>query len=206
MELPDFIEENRKTFSVGLVGLFLLAVGIFSAVLVGKNSSQPEVEILTADEEGSQEGEMVVDVEGAVERPGLYRLSGDVRVNDALVAAGGMSADADREWVARYLNLAQKISDGVKIYIPHSGGGEEEVSLNQGLVEDSELVLGTDLEERININTAEISELDNLWGIGEKRAEDIVANRPYASTDELLEKKVIPSNVYDRIKNEIAVY
>lgn len=59
---------------------------------------------------------------------------------------------------------------------------------------------------KININTASASELDTLWGIGEVRAKDIIDNRSYSSIDELLTKKVIPSNVFEKIKDEITVF
>ena len=52
------------------------------------------------------------------EKPGVYRLSQDDRIDDALIVAGGVSASADREWMEKFLNRAAKLSDGQKIYIP----------------------------------------------------------------------------------------
>ncbi|HLN25550.1 MAG TPA: helix-hairpin-helix domain-containing protein [Patescibacteria group bacterium] len=52
----------------------------------------------------------------------------------------------------------------------------------------------------IDINKASASELDSLPGIGKKRAQKIIANRPYASTDDLVAKKVLPKSVFDPIK------
>jgi competence protein ComEA len=59
---------------------------------------------------------------------------------------------------------------------------------------------------KVNINSASASELDSLWGIGEKRAAEIVDNRPYSSIEELLTRKIIPSNVYEKIEDEISVF
>jgi len=58
----------------------------------------------------------------------------------------------------------------------------------------------------ININTASASELDSLWGIGESRADSIIANRPYGNVDELESKAGVPSNVMERIKDQVSVY
>ena len=56
----------------------------------------------------------------------------------------------------------------------------------------------------MNINTATKSELDQLWGVGEARAQTIIEGRPYQTVEEV--KKVLPSNVYEQIKDEISVY
>ena len=208
MNLLEFVEENRKTLTIGLMGLFLLIVGLLSAVILRQSVSAPDVEILTSDE--SQEetpDEVVVDVEGAVEEPGLFKLQGEVRVNDALMAAGGLAADADREWVEINLNLAQKVSDGVKIYIPAIDERmESEAEISVGDQQDNDQVLGFGSERKININNASKSELEGLWGIGEKRAETIMESRPFNRIEELMEKQIIPENVFERIKTEIVVF
>ena len=65
--------------------------------------------------------EVTIDISGEVINPGVYRLTGEVRVNDILIKAGGLSANADRDWVAKNLNLAEKLIDGEKIFIPKRG-------------------------------------------------------------------------------------
>ena len=57
---------------------------------------------------------------------------------------------------------------------------------------------------RVNINTATKSELDQLKGVGEARAQTIIEGRPYQTVEEV--KKVLPSNVYEQIKDMITVY
>ena len=125
-----------------------------------------------------------------------------------LVAAGGLSQTADRVWVARYLNLAQAVPDGAKIYIPRQNeeisNAQFSISKNSGEV--SGVTIGPNQSGLVNINTASASELDELWGIGEKRAADIIANRPYQTSEELVSKAGIPKNVYERIKDKIAVF
>lgn len=209
MELPEIFEENRTRMLLSLAGLFLLAVGVLSVVVVSLRQSEPEVEILSADESKEEGGEIVVDVEGAVENPGIYKLETEARVNDGLVAAGGMSANADREWISKNVNLAQILTDGVKIYIPYKGeydvGQSDAVVVSVGSTSNQGEVIGVSVEGKININTASVSELDSLWGIGAARSAAIIENRPFSSTNELLDKKIIPSNVFERIKDEITI-
>lgn len=188
-------EKNKLPVIFGLVGLILASIGVFSVIMLQER--EVAIEILPA-EEVAEEATLFVDLEGAVEKPGLYELPSDSRINDLLVAGGGLSAKADREWVEKNLNLALKLADGAKIYIPREGERLEE----EGKVTGSSAAIAG----KININTASASVLDTLWGIGEARAKAIIENRPYQSIEELKTKKIIPSNVYERIKGEITVY
>lgn len=171
------------------MGFLIMIVG---GVVAWRGKEQNKVEIIE-NIKGVETNEIVVDVGGAVERPGVYQLAADARVNDALTAAGGLSAQADRGWVARYLNLAQVVSDGAKIYIPEIGSTGSVGSTGS-------------TSNPININTASAQELDSLWGIGAKRAADIIQNRPYSKADELITKAGIPQNVYEKIKDQISVF
>ena len=187
---------EKLQIGLGVLGVVLLIAGGVVAYKGSKNSER--VEIITEGTEKTEGTEVVVDVGGAVERPGVYELPGDARVNDALAAAGGLAADADRVWVARYLNLAQVVVDGSKIYIPATGEAGSSNSTNQQIIQSS--------NNPININTASSQELDSLWGVGAKRAADIIANRPYANGEELVSRAGIPQNVYERIKDGIVAY
>lgn len=180
----------------GLVG-GLVMVGGLSLVLGIKSwwsgkVPQDAVEIMAAEEveeEVVEEGveELVVDVAGAVVEPGLYRLANGTRVGDAISAAGGFLDDADEEYVAKQINLAAKLTDGVKIYVAYRG---EEVGGMAGVG-----VAGVAGAGVVNVNLASVAELEGLWGIGQARAESIIAGRPYASLDELAQKAGIPANV-----------
>jgi len=201
----------------GVVGAGLLLLGgvtLFRDQL-GRQSS---VEIISSGEATSAASTKTiwVDVEGAVVNAGVYELSMDARVNEALTAAGGMNGDADRIWVKRFINLAQRIPDGAKIYIPTMGEtyNNDQLPINQLPISNNAGqtmgvmtggLLGEEQNGVVNINTASKSELDSLWGIGEKRAEAIIANRPYSNVEELKEKAGIPANVFDRIKSEVGI-
>ena len=192
---------NKPVLVLGLTGVLLISLGFLGLLALGPR--EPVIEILPA-EEVVEEATLFVHLEGAVEKPGVYELPVNARVNDLLIRAGGLSAEADREWVAKNLNLAQKLSDGVKIYVPSR---EEGVSLASETADSGEVAgVQSAITGKININTASAGELDSLWGIGEKRAASIIENRPYSSIEEFLTKKIIPKNVYERIKEEISVF
>lgn len=185
----DFLEKYHWQIVVGLVGLILMGIGTFSLLLF--HQKEPEIQIISADQQNQKT--IFVHLEGAVEKPGVYELSLDSRLNDLLILAGGLSAQANREWVEMNLNLAQKLVDGAKIYILEVNG-------------KNNLEISQEKRGVINLNQASLSELDSLWGIGEKRAADIVKNRPYQTVEELVKRKIIPQNIYEKIKDEVVVY
>lgn len=188
---------------LGLGGVLLLIGGL----LITKDLlfDDPKVEILQATPtvlSAAAEKRVVVDVSGAVVSPGVYLLDSDSRVGAALSAAGGLSGNADRGWVAKNINLAGKLTDGGKIYIPRAGEviGRESATGGGGQ--------GTGINEggAVNINTASATELDTLPGVGPVTANKIITNRPYSGTEELVAKKVVSQKVFDGLKDRISVY
>lgn len=193
---------------VGIVGGGILIYGLWG--VVGGDppfgEAGAKVEIISGAQssehslsQGSELGDIVVDVAGAVTNPGVYKLQREARIGDALVAAGGLSGVADRSWVAETLNLAEVVKDGGKIYIPARQQIGESASQP-----DSQSV--SQKSGKININTASEAELDALVGIGAARAAAIIASRPYANTEELVSKAKIPQSVYDKIRDSISIY
>jgi competence protein ComEA len=182
---------NLVPISLGIVGLLLLLVGVYQ-IFDNKKSSETAIEFEES-KPTPEVLEIIVDVEGAVIEPGVYKLTTDKRMVDALAKAGGLSSDADRSWVEKNINLAGKLTDGLKIYIPRSG--EEVLSESDGS--------GTAVSV-ININLASIGDLESLPGVGDVTAKKIVDGRPYASIDELLEKKIVGSATFEKIKDKIA--
>lgn len=178
--------------TLGLLGGLLLAVGVFSVVVISSRTGGEELVIQKAGEE--IQTNIFIDVGGAVIKPGVYELKTGARVNEALIAAGGLGGEADRDWVEKNLNLAQKVTDGQKIYIP---------SIKESIKDSPSFNKG---ESFVNINTASVAELDTLWGVGEVTAKKIIDNRPYGAVEELLTRKVIKNNVYEAIKDKISVY
>ncbi len=138
--------------------------------------------------------DIVVDVEGSVVHPGLYQIKFDGRISDAIKSAGGIDAGADSGWVTKNLNLAAKLTDGQKIYIPRPG---ESVA---AAVDSSGQTDGM-----VNINSASESDLDSLPGIGQVTALKIINNRPYSDINDLVSKKIVNGNVFGEIKDKISL-
>lgn len=194
LTLWSLAKSNRLASLLGFVGILLVSIGLFTTVLAP--AKEEEIKI----EGGQSKAKIYVDVQGAVVKPGVYGLNENSRLQDGLVAAGGLSGNADREWVGKNLNLAKRLEDGAKIYIPLA---RESVSRSVG---DSESqVIGASVG-LININAASSSELDKLPGIGPVTAQKIIDNRPYSEIGELSSKKVIGQKVFDQIKDKVTAY
>ena len=152
----------------------------------------------------SSAAEVYVDVDGAVVRPGVYRLKDGARVSQAIDAAGGLTAEAD----VTGLNRASKITDGQKIYVPTVGeqqaaaavGGADSAAVASGAGSSSGLV---------NINTASAAELQTLSGIGPSMAQSIIDERTqngaFASVDDLMRVSGIGEKKLAKIKDCICV-
>lgn len=193
--LADFLRQNLAVLIFAFLGLIFLAVGIFS---LNSQNRQPEIIF----EEGAQaeEGKIKVDVEGAVVKPGVYEVGSSARVQEVLILAGGLSLQADREWVAKSLNLAAKLNDGAKIYIPLKGEQSGNMNYELGIKNNGQL------GEKININTASEGELDKLPGVGPVTAQKIIAGRPYQAIEDLLSKKIVGASTFANIKDQITVW
>ena len=124
------------------------------------------------DVENSEKSGIYVYICGEVINPGVYELSGDSRIYEAVDAAGGFTENAARECV----NLASKVSDGMQITIYNR---EEAASLpaDSASVGGNAGKSGTSGSGLVNLNTATKEELMTLKGIGESKAEDIIRYR-----------------------------
>jgi competence protein ComEA len=151
---------------------------------------------------------IVVFVSGAVNKPGLYSLPLESRLNDAIMAAGGFTSLANKEAV----NLAAHIGDGQKIYVPIVGEivPTETISAQAPDQNSRAISIPTPtIDHLININTAAKEELDLLPGIGAQKAEEIIAYRtqhgPFSKIEDLQNVAGIGPTIFDRIKTLITV-
>jgi len=131
---------------------------------------------------------VVVDVAGAVARPGVVRLGYGTRVGDAIAAAGGVTPDAD----LASLNRAALLRDGARVYVPHLGETPPAGSL------------GSDAEVKVNLNNATPAELETLPGIGPATAGRIVRSReqrPFARLEELQTRGLVTARVLADIRD-----
>lgn len=153
--------------------------------------SQQEVSPVIAQSESCEPDiqQVSVYVCGAVKKPGVYTLDADLRVADAVEAAGGMRNDADSE----YVNLAQHLADGIKIRIPTVEETGPEGMQNK----------------LININTADEATLCTLPGIGSAKAEKIIEyrekNGPFCGIEDIMKVPGIKEAGFEKIKDQITI-
>jgi competence protein ComEA len=139
---------------------------------------------------------LIVDVAGAVRRPGVYEFAEGDRVIDAIERAGGALPKADLS----LLNLAAPITDGTQILVPKAGPPAAGASVAP---------VGGAAAGLININTATATELEALSGIGEVLAATIVeyrtTNGPFTAVDDLLDVSGIGPATLEEIRDQITV-
>lgn len=159
--------------------------------------------------------EVKVYVCGAVRNPDVYCLDPDMRIADAVDAAGGFTESAG----SSYLNLAAKISDGQKIYIPTESEIEE--ALGDGEVSTAIVNITTntpgitytsaqgDGDEMVDINSADRDTLMTLPGIGQSKADKIIAYREanggFSSIEDIMLVAGIKEGLYNKVKDKICV-
>lgn len=146
----------------------------------------------------TDEGKIWVYVCGQVASPGVYELPEESRIYEAVESAGGIL----EQGAAESVNLAEKASDGQRIYIP----SKEEAAAMPAETPDEGSSGGMN-DERVNLNTADKEELMTLTGIGETRAEAILTyreeNGSFHSPEDIMNVQGIKEGIYEKIKEQI---
>ena len=146
----------------------------------------------------TDEGQIWVYVCGQVASPGVYELPEESRIYEAVESAGGIL----EQGAAESVNLAEKASDGQRIYIP----SKEEAAAMPAETPDEGSSGGMN-DERVNLNTADKEELMTLTGIGETRAEAILTyreeNGSFHSPEDIMNVQGIKEGIYEKIKEQI---
>ena len=208
MLVENFLTSSRSRVLVllGTIGLILIVVGILF-FRSGMNFGGTKVEVLSGSDEIDNSKNITVEIAGEVIKPSVYKLSDGSRIDDLLVLAGGLTADADRSWTDKYLNRAAKITDGQKVYIPSINQQTKSSSAKTGIGDQTtSSTFSSDSSKLININTASLQELDSLPEIAQKRGQSIIEHRPYSNVSELVSKGVISQKLFEKIKNLITIY
>ena len=210
-QLGEFLKKIPRQYylpiGVGCISLILLCYGLIQIWDLHNQSEKISFESVSSSHLASNSAVLgtntttiSIDIEGAIASPSVYEIPSNSRIKDAVQKAGGFAKDADLTWIAKHLNLASKLTDGAKIYIPKVGE-----TLDVGSV-DTFSGTGQDNNKQININSATSDQLDSLPGVGPVTAQKIIAGRPYNSVEELQTKKVVSNSVYLKIKDSIIAY
>ena len=174
----------------------LAAVALGGVVAVARLRTPPPVPVAVVEESSAPATplpQVVVDVAGAVARPGVVRLGYGARVGDAIAAVGGITPDAD----LTSLNRAALLRDGARVYVPHLGETPPAGSV------------GSDSEARIDLNHATAAELEQLPGIGPATAGRIVRSRdqrPFTKIEELQTRGLVTARVLADIRDLLTLH
>lgn len=167
------------------------------------SDEQNQVEEDMQIEKSQEQQKYVVYVCGNVKNPGVYELLSGSRINDAIKAAGGVLPNSDMN----SLNLAEKVQDGQKIYVPKIGELQTQSDLSSGIPQNGTNSLNQN--SKININTASKDELKTLDRVGDKLAERIIEYRqkhgPFKSIEEIKNVNGIGDKIFEAIKDSITV-
>ena len=172
------------------------------------NSNDIQNENLT--ENDNQENKIIVHITGEVKKTGILTLNQGARISDAIKAAGGATSEADLDQV----NLAYKLQDGQKIYIPNKKDKNEAkvyITSESGnnVIEEGNTSEEGGKNKKVNINQATKSELETLPGIGEAMANRIIEyreqNGKFQKIDDLKNVKGIGEAKFNKIKELITI-
>ncbi len=152
--------------------------------------------------------QLVVDVSGAVENPGVYVLLEGSRLGQALDAAGGVTSQASLEYLHQTLNLALELQDSDKVYIPTQQEYQDGLvaSSSTNLLPNAASASVADTSsDAVSINVASQAELEKLPGIGPKRAEDIIQNRPYQQLGDVVTAGALSQSLFDDLSSQLTL-
>ncbi|HEY3118134.1 MAG TPA: ComEA family DNA-binding protein [Chloroflexota bacterium] len=195
--MRDWLATNWISIGVAVVAGSLGAIGS----TLWLRPAAPVIEVRPLDPQPTAVMSIWVHVDGAVVFPGVYELTSDSRVFDAIDMAGGATEAAELS----SLNLAARVTDGQKLVVPAQG----QATVAGTNVASPSIASASPTDPRINLNTATQKMLESLPGIGAVTAQRIVlyrqANGPFKRIEDVRDTKLVTSAVFERIKTLITV-
>ena len=218
-----FIKEHLKK----IIGVIVVLAGITGIIVINYLYEEPqsaiaesnELELVDLTTTTSEEGKksIFIDIKGAVKKPGVYETDENSKVIDAITLAGGLKSNADTS----NINLSQHLKDEMVIYIFTENElkkSEEKIACDttcktevievNNCTEKTSSINNEKDDKLININTASKEELMSLSGIGEAKADAIIAYRnekQFATIEDIMEVSGIGESVFATIKDSITV-
>ena len=225
MSLSEFIYFNKKKIIIGFLSIVIVGGCFIYYYFYQKEEVNLDNNINLKVEEVKKEEkkEEVVsekcyfDIKGEVKNPGVYSIECDKRIIDAINVSGGLTKNSDTS----VLNLSKKIEDGMVIVIYSKKEVSDYLNTLKELDDKSSICDNSNIENDacsdnnssnnnslININTASVSELMSLSGIGEAKAKSIISYRektPFKSIEDIKNVEGIGESLYASIKENITV-
>lgn len=191
------------TITIGVIIFLFFIISYFSggsselnknneSIFVEENES---MEVITKKEE-KESVKIVVDIKGEIKNPNIYWLEEGCIIEDLINVAGGITEEGDLSKI----NRAQKLNDHEVVIIPNINDKESEIE---------SIIPSSNNENKVNINTASINELDTLSGIGPSKAEAIIKyreeNGTFKSIEEIKNVTGIGEALFEKFKENITI-
>lgn len=195
--------DNRKKKFI-LLCVLLLGCVLISIAAEYFTNEEPVPVISAQTQAKSKEQLITVYVSGAVARPGLYELPAGIRAQEAVEAAGGFTEAANQEKV----NLAKKLKDGSQVNVPALKGSKKAITGTNASAGTASIGSQQKQVGLVNINTASITELDSLPGVGEVTAQRIIEYRqqhPFTRIEDIMQVKGIGEAKFNKMKDRLTV-
>lgn len=198
---------NNGIYRKGLAVVLIIALTLMTFIGIKLSRKEKEIKINNIKEQSEKNNNntnmteakkedyaiIIVDIDGAVNKPGVYEFVEGDRVNDAIIKAGGLKEKA----CTKNINKARKLIDGEKIYVAEIG---EDIT---------DLIISPNTDDgKININTATKEMLLSLDGIGEVYSMRIIEYREktkFSTIEEIKNVSGIGEKTFEKIKNKITV-
>lgn len=224
-KIKEFILEKKQYFIIGAVVLGLIfffkkedTKQDDSANLLSEKTEQSSNSSFSASNQSSsaqsvsQSKTVTCDISGAVKHQGVYTLKTGARIQELIEAAGGAKQNAQLKAV----NRAVMLKDQDKIHIPYKGEKVEKASnfssTGTGTTTANESTSGESTQnngEKVNLNTASAADLQKLNGIGQKKAEQIIAyreqNGQFKKIEDLMQVSGIGEKTFAALKDQLAL-
>ncbi len=224
MSIKEWIYFNKKKIFIFVFGLIVVVLGSCYYYLDNNEKVEDKDPIIKNDlvlekEEIVEEVSLCFfDIKGEVKKPGVYSISCDSRINDAINLSGGLTNNSDTS----VINLSKQIEDGMVIIVYskkevssyletlEKEKYKQDMCNSSNLKNDACINYDSNISNSnlININTASLDELMTLSGIGESKAKNIISYRnktPFKNIDDILNVEGIGESIYVNIKENITV-
>jgi len=150
---------------------------------------------------------VVVEIAGAVQKPGVFRLPLGSRVGDLIEAAGGYGPRLDADRASQGLNLAARLTDGDRVTVPSRDDAVDAVGA-VGAAGGSATAGAPATGTPVDLNRATSAELEALPGIGPVTVAKIITSReeqPFTAVDDLRTRKLVGAKTFDKLKDLVSV-
>lgn len=217
----EFTNKQKIIFTISIIILILIGIYVYN---IRFNSSEDDIDtenvnninfvenfLDTNENKNEKDNLIIVHITGAVKKSGIVKLIQGARIYDAIEKAEGSLENADLSKI----NLAYALEDGQKVYIPFIGevieDNEDEEYITSNFGNNSSIIQDTNKGEsgKVNINTANQTELETLPGIGTATAERIIdyrnKNGKFNTIEDIQNVKGIGQAKYENIKENICI-